>query len=156
MRPIILSVVFAAGFAVAAGDPAGYLQWTSAERKAIEAKEIQSMGKDKTFVALELANFGTHSATMSHRLVSGEAEIHDNTTDVFYVQSGGGEFIVGGTIADARTTGPGETRGTTIKGGVSRKLSPGDIVVIPVKTAHQIVLPKGVTITYLVMKAKTR
>jgi len=118
-----LSIVFAAGFAVAAGDPAGYLQWTAAERKAIEAKAIQGMAKDKTSVALELANFGTHSATLSHRLVSGEAEIHDNTTDVFYVQSGGGEFVVGGAVVGAKSTGPGETRGTSITGGVARKLA---------------------------------
>ncbi len=153
MRPIIFSIVFAAGFAVAAGDPAGYLQWTSAERKTIEAKAIQGMAKDKTSVAMELANFGTHSATMSHRLVSGQAEIHDNTIDVFYIQRGGGELVVGGTVVGAKSTGPGETRGTSITGGASHKLAPGDIVVIPVKTPHQMVLPKGVTITYLVVKA---
>jgi mannose-6-phosphate isomerase-like protein (cupin superfamily) len=91
---------------------------------------------------------------MSHRLNSGEAEIHDVATDIFYIQSGSGTFVIGGKVVNAKTPRPSETRGPSIEGGTNRKLSVGDIVVIQPKTPHQIVLAPGEKIIYLVMKVK--
>jgi len=54
----------------------------------------------------------------------------------------------------AKTTAPGELRGPSIEGGVRQKLSAGDVVHIPAKTAHQLLLDQGAKMTYFVMKVK--
>ena len=47
----------------------------------------------------------------------GLAEQHERDTDVWYVLAGGGTLVTGGTITDAKITGPGEQRGPSIRGG---------------------------------------
>ncbi len=49
----------------------------------------------------------------NHRVGAGEVEIHDKETDIFYVIDGSATFVTGGTIVGARTTAPGQIRGTT-------------------------------------------
>ncbi len=45
------------------------------------------------------------------RTQGGEAELHTTDGDIFYVVEGSATFLVGGTIAGAHETAPGETRG---------------------------------------------
>ena len=47
----------------------------------------------------------------SRRDASGEAEIHTQDTDVFYVVSGRATFVTGGEMVDPHTTAPNEIRG---------------------------------------------
>ena len=56
----------------------------------------------------------------------------------------------------AKSTGPGELRGTSIQGGVCKTLAAGDIVNIPAKTPHQTLVKAGQKITYFVVKVKAR
>jgi len=63
--------------------------------------------------------------------------------------------VVGGTVVDSKTVSPHEVRGPSIKDGVSKRLSPGDIVHIAAKTPHQLMVPAGKEITYLVVKVDT-
>ena len=133
----------------------GFLHWSSAELKAQEGKLIQALA-GKNSASQQLASSDGQSATMSHRLTSGEAEVHDAATDIFYVHSGKGEFHIGGNVVGGKTPRPGEVRGPSIEGANRRKLAVGDIVVIPPRTPHQIVLQPGERITYLVMKVKAK
>ncbi len=64
--------------------------------------------------------------------------------------------MVGGKVIGGKSTGPGELRGTSIQGGVSKKLAAGDIVNIPVKTPHQTLVKAGQKITYFVVKVKAK
>lgn len=77
-----------------------------------------------------------HKVIMSRRNGPGEAEVHDGETDVFYVVEGAAVFVTGGTVANARTTGPGQIRGSAIEGGKTHSLSVGDVIVIPKGTPH--------------------
>jgi mannose-6-phosphate isomerase-like protein (cupin superfamily) len=129
----------------------GFLLWSAADLKAQESKLIQALA-GKNSASQQLTSRGGPSATMSHRLTSGEAEVHDGVSDLFYVQSGKGEFVIGGKVKEGKTPRPGEVRGPGIDGGARRKVAAGDFVVIPPKTAHQIVLAPGERITYLVVK----
>ena len=67
---------------------------------------------------------------------AGEAEIHDNDTDVIYVLEGSATFVTGGQPTEPRTTGPGETRGKSITGGEEQKLVKGDVIVVPNRVPH--------------------
>ena len=57
-----------------------------------------------------------------------------------------------GELVDGKTTRPGELLGTSIKGGVTKPIAPGDILHIPAGTPHQMILKPGAQITYFVVK----
>ena len=71
---------------------------------------------------------------------------HDKVSEVYYVVEGSGTFATGGALVSPQKrdnssdtvrqlSGPGSA-GTGVKGGVSRRLAKGDIVVIPAGTPH--------------------
>jgi mannose-6-phosphate isomerase-like protein (cupin superfamily) len=149
MRTVV--TLLAACAALAAADPAGFALWKGAELKSYEKKLAPKIDAHK--VATEsLGNFGNHSFMVAHREGSGQAELHEKQADLFIVQSGEGTLVVGGTVVDPRTTEPNEIRGPSIKDGVSKHLGPGDVVHIPAKTPHQLMVDAGKQITYAVMK----
>ena len=92
------------------------------------------------------------AASLWRRAKSGEAELHKTKTDLMVIEEGSATLVFGGTIPDAHTTQPNEIRGTSIKGGESRKLEAGDIIRIPPNTPHQFVLEKGQSISYFALK----
>ena len=68
------------------------------------------------------------------------------------VQSGAATLVVGGEIVGARTSSPGEIRGTSIEGGERVKLGAGDVIHIAAKTPHQLLIEPGGKFTYFVVK----
>jgi mannose-6-phosphate isomerase-like protein (cupin superfamily) len=134
-----------------AADPAGFVQWKNAELKGFEKKLAAKVDERKLGME-QLANFGNHSFMIAHREGSGEAEFHEKQADLFIVESGEATLVVGGTVVDPKTTAPNEIRGPSIKDGVSKRLGAGDIVHIPAKTPHQVMVAAGKQITYAVMK----
>jgi hypothetical protein len=89
---------------------------------------------------------------VTHRDTIGGAETHMAWTDIFVVQRGAAALVTGGFIVGAKETTPGEWRGTVIQGGSSAALHPGDVVVIPAGTPHQMRLAARERITYLAFK----
>ena len=127
-----------------AAEPDGYKHWTPVELK--ERTKALSPKIDAHKIATErLANFGNYHALAVHREGSGQSEVHEHWADLFVVQSGTATLVVGGSIPNSKVTAPGEIRGSTIAGGASQKLSPGDIVHIPAKTPHQFLFDQGTT-----------
>jgi mannose-6-phosphate isomerase-like protein (cupin superfamily) len=57
-------------------------------------------------------------------------------------------------MVGGETTEPHEKRGGQIEGGIRRTLSAGDVVRIPAKTPHQILLEGSKGFTYFVIKIK--
>jgi quercetin dioxygenase-like cupin family protein len=71
---------------------------------------------------------------------------HSQITEIYHVISGNGTLVTGGTLNDPKEVpasnevvtvlnGP-STEGSGIQNGVSRKISPGDVVIIPPNTPH--------------------
>jgi mannose-6-phosphate isomerase-like protein (cupin superfamily) len=133
-------------------EPAGYKYWSAAELKGL-AKPLSVKADAKTSRE-DLADFGADHAMVVHREGSGVAELHEAESDLMVIVSGRGELVVGGTIPGAKTTAVGEVRGPSIDGGVRQKLSPGDVVHVPPKTPHQVLLDPAAQLTYFVLKVK--
>ena len=91
----------------------------------------------------------------SLRMKPGEVEIHEVTADLFIVQEGRAEVLLGGAVAGNRVTGPNEKRGGQISGGHVRSLGPGDTLWIPASEPHQ-VRPIDGAFRYLVVKIDTK
>jgi mannose-6-phosphate isomerase-like protein (cupin superfamily) len=148
-------VLFMAAAALPAGLPEGVGHWTSAELRGFEQKLGPKISAQK--IAMQpLAGYGNHSFLIAHREGSGEAELHETQSDVMVVESGEATLVVGGTVQDPRTSAPHEIRGPSIRGGEKVALAAGDVVHIPIRTAHQMLVESGKQITYFVVKIDAR
>jgi len=75
------------------------------------------------------------------KALPGDAILHETrTAETYYILEGTGVLVTGGVLADmiqvapdAANQGP---RARRIDGGVSRKVGPGDVIVIPGRTPH--------------------
>jgi mannose-6-phosphate isomerase-like protein (cupin superfamily) len=153
MKQIVV-IWFAVIGVVMAAEPAGYVRWPGAELKALSKKLGPKMNAQK-LTTEQLRNFGNHSVMAVHREGDGESEVHQTQVDIFIVQSGEGTLVVGGQVVGGKTTAPNEIRGTSITGGQRSRLGPGDVVHIPAKTAHQVLVEPGKQFTYLIVKVDT-
>ena len=63
-------------------------------------------------------------------------------------------LVLGGTLVNGETVGPHEKRNGTIQGGIWRRLSAGDVVRIPPRVPHQLLLEGSPEFNYFVVKIK--
>jgi mannose-6-phosphate isomerase-like protein (cupin superfamily) len=91
----------------------------------------------------------------TQRDAAGQAEMHEADTDVWYVLAGGATLVTGGTIVDASITGPGEHRGSGIRGGAELAIAAGDLVSIRPGVPHWIKAVDG-RLRYLTVKVHGR
>jgi mannose-6-phosphate isomerase-like protein (cupin superfamily) len=82
-------------------------------------------------------------------------EQHPHWIDQITILSGEGLLTYGGTIAGGDVAANGEVRGGTISGAMTRKLGPGDFVLIPAGTPHKFDAAAGKMLSYVVTKART-
>jgi len=145
-------IAFAAVMAFAAqGGGTGVHVWTSTDLAAKGKVLAQKLDVQKSANEV-LATEGNRRFMVAHREGSGLAEWHEKEADVMFFSAGSITMIYGGTIVDEKTTAPGERRGTSIKGGTEVKLGAGDVLHIPAKVPHQMVLAPGAQVTYFVTK----
>jgi mannose-6-phosphate isomerase-like protein (cupin superfamily) len=151
MKQIAILVLSALLLAGSAAGPSGFVQWRSSELKAY-AKKLSPKINEQKFAMDQLGVFGKHSVVIVHREGTGEAEVHENMADLFVVQQGAATLVVGGKVVGAKQTQPGEIRGKSIQGGEKRPLGPGDMAYIPANLPHQVQVPAGKQITYVIVK----
>jgi mannose-6-phosphate isomerase-like protein (cupin superfamily) len=120
--------------AAAAADPPGYVVWPKGLPTEGSPQKIQ---------------FEHHSWSLAHREKSGVVESHDTRTIVMIVQSGEATLVVGNDIVDAKNTSPTEVRGASIRNGIERKVSAGDVINMPAGLPHEFLLEPGKQITYI-------
>jgi mannose-6-phosphate isomerase-like protein (cupin superfamily) len=154
MKKTVLAVAMAAALPLVAAEPTGIVVWSGSDLKGYGKKLAPKMNEKK--LALEqLGKFGNHSTMIAHREADGEAEWHEVQADIFVVQSGAATLVLGGEVVDGKTTAPGEIRGPSIKNGQRHAIAAGDIVHIPARTPHQLLVPAGTQFTYFVIKVDT-
>ena len=125
--------------------------WKSADVAARGNALARKLDAQK--VASEIiATAGNRTFMVAHREGSGVAEWHEKEADIMVISAGEVTMIYGGTIVEGKTTAPGEIRGPSIKGGTEVKLAAGDVLHIPAKVAHQMLLAPGAKLTYFVAK----
>jgi mannose-6-phosphate isomerase-like protein (cupin superfamily) len=101
-----------------------------------------------------LKEYPQHCAMLSFRSRDGEAEVHEKFADLFCVLAGKATLVTGGLVNGAQTVAPGETRGTSIEGGLRQTLRAGDFAHVPAGTPHQMLVKAEETITNLVLKVQ--
>lgn len=151
-RSIHALVVLAATSGVAlaqsatTGPPAPKDKAMDMPRELIEAvaREITAKGQ----ITQRVLEGGTFSVNVRHIAGSETALQHGKIAEVWVVREGTGTVATGGALVDPQPgTGPGELRGSAIRGGVERTIKPGDLVFIPPGVPHGI--KESASITYL-------
>jgi len=148
MKATILPILLSAAVLLAAAR-SEFRYWSTDQLRDTESHlSSQEKGGFTT-----LADFGTHNVMLAVRHGNGQAELHEHMADVFVVRAGNATLVTGGEMAGAKTTAPGEQRGSSITGGSRQALAPGDVVHIPAGLPHQLLMKDGDTFSYLVVKA---
>jgi mannose-6-phosphate isomerase-like protein (cupin superfamily) len=151
MRALVVTFIVTTAALSLESAPAGFNLWRSSELHTLENKLSRELDSQKV-ASQRLGTYGNHTMGIARREGTGNAEFHEAQNDIFIVQSGEATLIEGGTLVDPRTTELHEVEGTSITGGNKRKLAAGDIVHIPFKTPHQLIVDSGKQITYFVVK----
>ena len=128
-------------------------QYSPADLAAMEKNLAQKA--DASGLATEtLKKYATDYTMLAFRSKSGKAELHEKFADFYFVVGGEATLVSGGHIVNSATTAPGEVRGDSVQDGREIKLKKGDIVHIPANIPHQLVLPKGATFQYFIVKVQ--
>jgi uncharacterized protein GlcG (DUF336 family)/quercetin dioxygenase-like cupin family protein len=118
--------------------------WKSADVAAAFAKGSVLFGEEGG------RNYMVHA---SHRDGPGMAEVHEHDADIIYVLEGSATFVTGGTIENGKVTAPGEIRGSGIAGGDVRRITKGDVLIVPNGTPHWFKEVSG-PLNYYVVKVR--
>lgn len=108
--------------------------------------------KTKGSSGATIEDSGSYKIQLSVRSVSGGAEVHAHWDDVMMVEQGSATLITGGTVVEGKTGADGETHGSKIENGQSRKVNPGDVLTVRAGTPHQLILEPGTIYGAVVVK----
>ncbi|HZY72078.1 MAG TPA: hypothetical protein VFE22_03110 [Edaphobacter sp.] len=134
MKSLLLLLLGLTSLTALAAEPAGFVVWPRGVAPSGSSKKVQ---------------FDNHGWALAHREKSGEVESHETRAIVMIVQSGEATLVVGNDVVDARRTSPTEVRGSSIRNGIERKVSAGDIINMPAGLPHQFILEPGKQISYI-------
>ena len=153
MRCVVLVIVFGSLGALATTAAAQSMPPTSATdiTRAEFLTVLKSMNPDGVAdQQIKVVDIGNYNVAVGILHRSGKAKqtaiAHSQITEIYYVISGAGTFVTGGKMtnptaapADGTTVkilvGPSDT-GTAIEGGQSRRIGPGDVIIVPPGVAH--------------------
>jgi mannose-6-phosphate isomerase-like protein (cupin superfamily) len=134
--------------------PATYI--SKEDHEAVLKKQIAEKVVDQPIKASDVLG-GKASVAMLHRVKpEASALVHDYVTETYYIMSGTGTFVTGGSLGDAKETdlskyNAGISHTGTRIGGDSRRVKPGDIIIVPAGTPHSFSELDG-PISYLVYR----
>jgi mannose-6-phosphate isomerase-like protein (cupin superfamily) len=128
-------------------------QYSPADLMAME-KTLEQKADASGLATETLKKYATDYTMLAFRSKSGKAELHEKFADFYFVVGGEATLVSGGHIVNSGTTAPGEVRGDSVQDGKETKLKKGDIVHIPANIPHQLVLAKGATFQYFIVKVQ--
>jgi mannose-6-phosphate isomerase-like protein (cupin superfamily) len=150
--PAVLAVVFIAAQAVTSSQsparPRSATDVTNADIRAVIARAPPDGILDQQIRIVDMGKYNVAVGVLhrSAKPAQQGAIDHAQVTEVYHIIDGSGTFVTGGTIANARQVpadnvintilvGP-STTGAAIQGGQSRKVGPGDVIIVPPGVAH--------------------
>jgi mannose-6-phosphate isomerase-like protein (cupin superfamily) len=157
MRLLIAAALFLATPVLAqtpirATPPDSFKFMSQAEIDALVSKPEPGRVYGATFVNDHENYFVEFVKRLDH---GNSVELHPHWIDQITILSGEGVVTYGGSITGGNVAPNGEVRGGTQVGAQTRKLGPGDFVLIPAGLPHTFDAAPGKTLTYVVAKARS-
>ncbi|CAN5498938.1 hypothetical protein BH10ACI4_BH10ACI4_29020 [soil metagenome] len=125
-------------------------------KKAGNATRPDAENKTAGVASTVFGKYGNHTTTLTTRVQTGEAEQHQDWSDIFVIVSGEATLLSGRSLISPRSISIGEVRGSGVQQGKQQNLTAGSVVHISPKVAHQMLLSPGSSVTYFVVKVKAR
>lgn len=125
--------------------------------KHLSAKEVDALTDKpgpgaKTAFPVDHENYYVEYAQRSDK--GNEPEVHTHWTHYIQVLSGEATLVYGGTVSNAKETGPGQIRGDAIQGGTSIAVHTGDFLQIPAGMPHLFNVAAGGKFHYVVFNTR--
>ena len=105
---------------------------TASELTALVAGTPKDRNGNANFIRL-----APYSVNMEHRIMGQAASVHETEAELFYVVDGAGTLVTGGKLKEEKRTNAENLTGSGIEGGVSKKVSKGDWIMVPAGVPHQ-------------------
>jgi mannose-6-phosphate isomerase-like protein (cupin superfamily) len=130
--------------------PMSAIYVSNADIQSTLSRSSQGSGSDQPIRVVDLGGLGYDlgvGVVSRPKASTPSAPVeHDNVTEIYHVIKGSGELVTGGVLVDAKprssdsasvlnVNGPSRT-GTSIRGGHVRRISDGDVVIIPAGVPH--------------------
>ncbi len=154
-RGIVSMMVLAAGMMAGVGSAqqATPDKYTPEDLMTME-KALAAKADASGLASETIKKYSTDYTMLAFRSQSGKAELHNKFADFYVVVDGAATLVTGGTIVNSKSTTPGEVRGDSVQDGKETPLKKGDVVHIPANIPHQLILAKGATFKYFVIKVQ--
>jgi len=120
----LLSFVMAAAQAAAQAPPVPAVHITPAEIAAVLETAIAKSAVDQPIKAVDVHGGRTLVAMLHRDRAEAGALIHERVTETYYILHGSGTMVTGPSLSGTR------------QGGESRKVGPGDVIIVPAGTPH--------------------
>jgi mannose-6-phosphate isomerase-like protein (cupin superfamily) len=105
---------------------------TASELAALVAGTPKDRNGNANFIRL-----APYNVNMEHRIMGQAASVHETEAELFYVVDGAGTLVTGGKLKEEKRTNAENLSGSGIEGGVSKKVSKGDWIMVPAGVPHQ-------------------
>jgi len=127
--------------------PARAVDITASEVRAIIKQAPADGVMDQQIRVVDIGKYNVAVGVLHRAAKARQTSIsHAQVTEVYHIMEGSGTFVTGGTIVEPTPAaadgtvvkilvGP-STNGTAIRNGQSRKVGPGDVIVVPPGVAH--------------------
>jgi len=119
--------------------PAAFI--TKEEHEQVLKEQIAKNVVDQPIKATSVIGGKASVARLRRVKPEASALIHDYVTETYYIMSGSGTFVTGGSLGGAKPTdlnnvNAGMSQTGTRIGGDARRIKAGDIVIVPAGTPH--------------------
>jgi mannose-6-phosphate isomerase-like protein (cupin superfamily) len=111
---------------------------SSAAVKDAVAKAKAERKADQPLVAEPILSLAPYRAQIEYRPALAPAALHEKDAELMYVLEGVGNIITGGKLVNERRNNALNLSGSSIEGGHSQAVAPGDFVFVPENTPHQV------------------
>jgi mannose-6-phosphate isomerase-like protein (cupin superfamily) len=150
MKSIAMLLSLAGASVAAAGTPT-FGMWNADTVKQV-AKDLAGKLSPQGVASEKLADMGNYNFSLALRRQSGTAEVHMKMADIFVIESGEADLVIGGTLVNPTNSSPAEIRGTAIQDGTEHHVVAGDVLTIPAGMPHQMKLAPGKEVLYIAIK----
>src|SRR6266516_7256670 len=136
---VLLTVSIWAQRGTQSAQPSAGLMFTASDAAAMIAKSPA----DKNALGQRMLQLGPYSVNMEHRVMGQAAAVHEKEAELFYVIDGAGTIVTGGKLVEEKRTNDANLTGSSIQGGVSKRIGKGDWIMVPEGVPHQIPTVEG-------------
>ena len=127
-----LSLIVLFTLSIAAQRGGGQPQPSITQTTVVTAAEVETRTGNGNLIRL-----APYNVNMELRKMGQAASVHETEAELFFVIDGAGTLVTGGKLMEERRTNAENLSGTGIEGGVTKRVSKGDWILVPAGEPHQ-------------------